>query len=219
MEDYLSEEETFRALVAKNLVKLRKANKLTQIELAEKLQYSDKNISKWERGDALPDVVVLSKLAKLYGVSVNDFLAEELSVDQPSISSQKKQRTKVFDKKQMLICLLSISIVWLSATIAFWILASFVPSFKEYAWMTFVLAIPVSMIVFVVFASIWSTNLLCAISVSLLIWSTAFAFNVCVPIDKNWLIYIVAIPIQILDILWFSLRKVNKNARIRAKKL
>lgn len=217
MEDFVNDEERLRNLVASNFVKFRKNSKLTQAELAEKLQYSDKNISKWERGDALPDVVVLTKLAALYGVSVNDFLTEGW-VKNPSTEVEKNGRSKVFNKKQLIIYLLSVGVVWLAATVLFCVFTSFVPAFKAYAWMTFVLAIPASMIVFVVFTSVWCTNLLCAVSVSLLIWSLAFAFNICVPIDKSWLIYIVAIPIQVLDVLWFSLRKINKNARVGKQK-
>ena len=62
-----------------------------------------------------------------------------------------------------------------------------------------------------VFTSIWCTNLLNAITVSFLIWSTAVAIHICVPVPEIWLIYIVAIPLQVLDILWFTFRKVNKN--------
>ena len=65
--------EDLKEIIANNLVKFRKNAKLTQLELAEKLKYSDKNISKWERGDAVADVVVLKQLADLYSIKVDDF--------------------------------------------------------------------------------------------------------------------------------------------------
>ena len=57
--------------VAKNIVRLRQASGMTQAELAAKLNYSDKAVSKWERGESLPDVAVLSKIADLFQVSLD----------------------------------------------------------------------------------------------------------------------------------------------------
>lgn len=66
--------EDLKAVIAKNITELRKENKLTQLELAEKLNYSDKSVSKWERGESIPDVIVLKELADLFGVSVDYML-------------------------------------------------------------------------------------------------------------------------------------------------
>ena len=68
--------EDLKIIFAQNLIMLRKQMKLTQIELAEKINYSDKAISKWERGESIPDVSVLLNLAKLFGVDI-DFLVTE----------------------------------------------------------------------------------------------------------------------------------------------
>ncbi|MCQ2400236.1 MAG: helix-turn-helix domain-containing protein, partial [Clostridia bacterium] len=63
--------------LAKNLIKYRKALGLTQLELAEKLSYTDKAVSKWERAEAAPDVFVLKSLADLYGITVDKLLTED----------------------------------------------------------------------------------------------------------------------------------------------
>ena len=68
------EQEELNQIIAENLAKYRKSANLTQLELAERLNYSDKSVSKWEQGNGMPDVFVLHKLAELYGVTVNDFL-------------------------------------------------------------------------------------------------------------------------------------------------
>ena len=65
-----------KIIIARNLVELRKRNKYTQQDLAEILQYSDKAISKWEKGDSLPDIEVLYQICKLYGVTL-DYLTHE----------------------------------------------------------------------------------------------------------------------------------------------
>jgi len=199
-----------KKIIKNELIKYRKNAKLTQLELAEKLMYSDKNVSKWERGDAVPDVVILKQIADIYGVTVNDMLEEtdEIaeSIAEPKV---KKEKKKTFNKKQILITSLSVILVWLVAIVGYGIMA-FTP-IKDSAWMIFIVAIPASFIVLLVFTSIWCTNLLNALTVSFLIWSTAVAIHICVPVPEIWLIYIVAIPLQVLDVLWFTFRKVNKN--------
>lgn len=64
-------------VIIKNLITLRKTNNLTQKELALKLSYSDKVISKWERGESLPDINALDKIAKFYQVKVDDLMHEK----------------------------------------------------------------------------------------------------------------------------------------------
>ena len=55
----MEEQEQLKQTVANNIAQLRKSKGLTQLELAERLNYSDKAVSKWERGEGLPDVLVL----------------------------------------------------------------------------------------------------------------------------------------------------------------
>lgn len=69
--------EDLKRIIADNIAELRKAVPLTQAELAEKLNYSDKAVSKWERGESIPDVIVLKQIAGIFGVSV-DYLLEEV---------------------------------------------------------------------------------------------------------------------------------------------
>ena len=73
-------ENEFKQIVARNITMFRKANGLTQLELAEKLNYSDKAISKWERGESLPDVYMLQVIANMFGISLNDLVSEQTEV-------------------------------------------------------------------------------------------------------------------------------------------
>ena len=63
-----------KLISASNIIKLRTEAGLTQAELGEKLNYSDKTISKWERGEAIPDAYVLTQMAEIFGVSVDYLL-------------------------------------------------------------------------------------------------------------------------------------------------
>lgn len=69
--------EDVRGALAANLAELRKEENLTQAEFAARFNYSDKAVSKWERGDSLPDVVMLKTIADLYGLRVDDLLTED----------------------------------------------------------------------------------------------------------------------------------------------
>lgn len=212
--------EDLKEIISKNLIKFRREAKLTQLELAEKIKYSDKNISKWERAEAVPDVIVLKQLADFYGVNVDDFLKENSA----SININEQEQSKYFSKerfmnrKQLLITFLSVGIVWLVATILFTVFVN-ISIFEEKAWLVFVYAITISCIVALVFTSLWCTNLINCIVVGFLIWSTALSIFFSIKSNEIWYVFLVAIPVQILDILWFILRKININwAKIKEEK-
>lgn len=99
-------DEKLRQLIAENIAYYRKLNGDTQAGLAEKLSYSDKSVSKWERGDGTPDIFILSHIASLYGITVQDLLREK---------KVAKTRTR-----HLLISLLSVGLVWLVMTVLFW---------------------------------------------------------------------------------------------------
>ena len=104
--------------LAKNIALLRRQNGMTQLELAEKLSYSDKAISKWERGEAIPDVIVLVQLSELFNVSLSDLVSTDLSTEKElqSLTKEKKKRTLL---NKWIIALMSSGLVWLIATITF----------------------------------------------------------------------------------------------------
>lgn len=82
--------EDIKSIFAKNLIQLRKQMKITQVEFAEKINYSDKAVSKWERGESIPDVAVLKSIGDFFGVTI-DFLVTEHS---ESERLKKKQITR-----------------------------------------------------------------------------------------------------------------------------
>lgn len=186
-------EDKLREYFARNLTTYRKGLGLTQLELAEKLNYSDKSISKWERGDGLPDLAVTIQIAEILGVTVNDLI------------SQKTK--KVFlTRNKLIVTLLSIGLVWLVATILFVIFSILLPQFKS--WLFFVYAIPISSIVSIVFTCIWWKKLHRFIAVSLLIWSIALCITV--TFSKTALIFVISGVLQIMTILFFLLKS-NKH--------
>ena len=191
--------ENLVEVIAENLIYYRKLNKLTQLQLAEKLNYSDKAISKWERGESLPDLYILNNIAQIYGVTLNDLTSET-----------KTQPVKKRGTIRLLVTLLSVFLVWLVATVAFVIIKIIDPELPR-VWLSFIFAIPVSMIVLVVFASIWGGYLYKFFTISGLCWSVPLALTVAIPIKYMWTLFLCVIPLQILVIFFLILRKKIKN--------
>ncbi|MBO5908335.1 MAG: helix-turn-helix transcriptional regulator, partial [Clostridia bacterium] len=102
--------EDIKPIVAENLAKLRKSQGLTQVQLAEKFNYSDKAVCRWERGETLPDINVLYSLCEFYGITMNDLVSAELETEE--IDVDRKSRFKY----RILISILLVSVVWLAAT-------------------------------------------------------------------------------------------------------
>lgn len=197
--------EELKDIIAKNLVRLRQKAGLTQLKLAEMLNYSDKAVSKWERGESIPDLRVLIQLAEIYNIKVDDIISE-----QPEKVVNPKMN---LFKKRVLIVLLSVGLVWFIATGVF-AMVYFSPVHETYAWLTYIIAPFVSAVLLTVFSGIWGSKLTNAISCTLILWSVVAIFHVffavfAPQIDKWWLFYVVAAPFQILIIFWFILRKVR----------
>ena len=89
--------------IGKYIAGKRKALGMTQKQLAEKLNMSDKSVSKWERGICLPDVSVYMELCGILGISINEFLAGE-DIDAENVEKKSEdniiQVTKDSKKKQ-----------------------------------------------------------------------------------------------------------------------
>jgi len=137
-----------KLIIADNISDLRKKKGMTQAELADKLNYTDKAVSKWERGESVPDIAVLKTLADLFGVSL-DYLVSEYH--------EKENTKKTYDRTQrnnhIAITIISIFLVALIATLVFVILDSSIS--LRASLLTFVYALPVAFIVWLVFNSVW----------------------------------------------------------------
>ena len=111
--------EELNKIVAENLVNLRTKCGYTQLQVAEKINYSDKSVSKWERGDAIPDIPVMLQLSKLYGVSLDDMVKKH---EKEQIKPKEKN---LLLSKQTLISIIAFVFVWLLATIGFAVVYGF----------------------------------------------------------------------------------------------
>ena len=200
----MENENKQQELLAKNLVYYRKASGLTQLELAEKFNYSDKSISKWERGEGFPDVFVLKSLADFYGITIDDFYLEE----HKKIVKQSQKR------KQIYIRLLSIGIGWLVTVLTFFLLNTLLsPDVPFKPWLVFIYGAVITAIIWLVWEFIYQKRFLRMLATSALIWTvaTSLYFTFLIAVGTNLpLIFVVAVPLQVLEIIWFLFRR-KKN--------
>lgn len=197
--------EELKKIIAGNIASLRRSADLTQAELAEKLCYSDKAVSKWERGESIPDVFVLKQVADLFEVSV-DYLLHDHADEKPS----HPEKTARFSKNHLLISLISTVLVWLIATgvyVGFRLSALDLPRL----WLSFIFAIPVSCIVLLVFNSIWGNTKANFLIISLLMWSILLSICLALAHFHIWLLLAVGIPGQVIIIFWSGINSKNKK--------
>lgn len=195
--------EDIRLILADNLTKLRKKHKLTQVELAHQLGFSDKSISKWEQGDTIPDIETIKKIADLYGISVDSLLEEKPQEDE----IDTKERKRIITNK-IVITLLAVTVVWTSSIVLFTIVNIL---YNAYYWQSFVWALPASSIIILIFNSIWGKKRYNYLIVSILLWTLCLSVHLQFLNYTLWLLYIVAIPAQIAIILASQLTVKNKK--------
>ena len=193
--------------LAENLVAYRKAANITQAELAEKLNYTNKAVSKWERGESVPDLYVLKQIADFYNVKIDTLIAKPKS-GQPKVFQS-------LNSIRSIICLCSVGLVWLIAALAF-VCLNILTEF-DFAWLFFIYALPISFIILLVLTAVWRKPLTNTIIISLLIWSTllaiylSFSKFLITPPSALWMIFLVGIPAQALTIFWFLYRQLKKK--------
>ncbi|MBQ3229875.1 MAG: helix-turn-helix domain-containing protein, partial [Clostridia bacterium] len=191
--------EDYKRIIANNITELRKAVPLTQAELAERLNYSDKAVSKWERGESIPDVIVLKQIADIFGVSV-DYLLEEVHPLKATMQSVPRQ----LKQNRLLITGVSCVLVFLIATLVFVILASVTELSR--LWLAYVYCVPVCSILLIVFNSVWGKAKLNFFFISLLVWSILASIYLSIGSYEQWLIFTIGIPAQVIIIMWSGIK-------------
>ncbi len=194
-------DNNFKSIVAQNIYYLRTQNFMTQFELGEKLNYSDKAISKWERGDSIPDAYVLKKMSELFGVTVDYILSEHT-----------EQERKLEPKKTKMSLAMLANVIMISiATVALLVFVIIAIADKgNYQWQIFIYAIPAIIIVGIVFSVILKNKIMGVISVSGLCWSILLVIYFALWSFRNdyatWMILLLGLPIQLIVIFSYKMK-------------
>lgn len=195
--------EDIKTIVAKNITELRLLNNMTQMELAQKLNYSDKTISKWERAESSPDISVLVEIANIFGVSL-DYLVGNENID-AKVKENKIRETR-YNRKA--ISYISESVVWFIAIFAY-IITSLITNETTFQWLYFVYALPVVVIIKLIFNSVWFNPRHNYYIISALVWSILSAIHITFlyfGINVS-LIYLLGVAGQIVIVLWSFIKK------------
>ena len=205
--------EKLKDLIGKNIASYRKCAGLTQAGLAEKLNYSDKAVSKWERGESIPDVTTLVMLAEQFETTVSELVADPNMLPGDNPGNLEKAMTQVSEKalkrkaNKNIILALSSVLVWFVALLTFVILSSF-PVLEKYSFLLFFYAIPANAIVALSLRSAWHDFRWNKALISAIVWGSLLSIHVSLLIFLNfnlWKIYLLGIPGQIAIFLWFRM--------------
>ncbi len=181
-----------REIIANNLISLRKQNNLTQNELADKLAYSDNMVSRWERAEITPSVETLQKISSFYNVPLESLLQEHTVKE--NLQDEKIQNIKKFS-----IILLMLTVVW------FFIIIAFVYSnsiLHKNIWLIFVLGIPISCVVLLLFNGSWNKYIYRFVVLTVLVWSILVYIYLKFLSYNLFLIFLVGIPAELALVIW-----------------
>lgn len=211
------DDEKLKKLIGRNIVSYRKRLGMTQAGLAEKLNYSDKAVSKWERGESVPDVQTMMQLAEVFDVTVNELLVDPDKLPEnpgavERVMGKAVEKTLKRKADKRIILGLSTVLVWFVALFIFVVLSTLnIPK----TWIAFIYAIPAMAIVLLSLRSAWKDFRWNQVLISMIMWGGLLSvyFTLLLFFQLNvWKVFLLGIPGQIAVLLWFRLyRKQTKG--------
>lgn len=213
------DDEQVKYQIGANIAAYRKTAGLTQAGLAEKLSYSDKAVSKWERGESIPDVITLMQLAEQFGIGVQDLLQDPNALPE-NPGTLEKAMAQVSEKalkrkpNKNVILALSSTLVWFVALLVFVILSSF-QVLEPYSYLVFFYAIPANAIVLLSLRSAWHDFRWNKALISTIVWGAILSVYMTVWVIFHyhfWKVFLLGIPGQIAIFLWFRLFRPTREA-------
>ena len=204
-------DEKLKNQLGANIVMYRKRSGLTQAKLAERLNYSDKAVSKWERGESMPDVLTLVQLAELFDVKVDDLIRDPEEIPENTggriehVMEAAVEKTLKRKANKRVILSLSSLLVWFVALLVFVVVSSLdIPR----SWIAFLYAIPADAIVQLSLRSAWGDFRWNKTLISILMWggllSLYASLKLFVHVDI-WKLFLLGIPGQLAVLLWFRM--------------
>lgn len=172
--------DTVKRNIADNISYYRKKLNLTQLELAEKINYSDKLVSSWERAERTPDIFTLKELSAIFGVTVDDLT-----------QAKKVKMSRPISKQTM--AFLYALIPWVAIGIIFVVLQLTQVNFPD--WYLLIYAVTASSLIIYIFNLVWRKIWLIYASLTLFIWT--LALSLFISFGFNAIYFISAAPIYI----------------------
>ena len=210
-----------KQIFAANLQSLRQAHGLTQTDLGIQLNYSDKAVSKWERGESIPDASVLKQISSLFGISLDSLLTDHTNETEPYWEKNLEERAEkeakkhrhedrkkdltpeekaLEHKKHRRIAFVAIAGVWVAVILAMIIVWGIEDAFTKPVWMIPVYGVAGTCLLVVIFNSIWGSYkpILLWISISLFVLSVLTAVYLQLLPRNFWMLFLLMIPLEVL---------------------
>ena len=188
-----------KLITASNIIRLRTNAGMTQAKLGAALNYSEKTISKWERGDALPDAYVLTQMAEIFGVTVDYILSSHDGWEAPQDQNTDPERSY---SAQVLMALIFVA-VWTTALTVFVVLWLF----DIIWWRIFVIALPVSILVLLIFACIFKQRKTLPYIIGALVLSVFIVLFFFIPHKAPWQLFLIALPSLVIVFLACNIKR------------
>lgn len=202
-----------KLISASNIIRLRTGAGLTQAELGAKLNYSDKTISKWERGEAIPDAYVLTEIAELFGVTVDYILSSHDEWKEPDAGNGQEVRTVSYSVDMILA--LTVVSVWTTALVVFvalWLSGIIF-------WKTFLITLPISILVYMILICVFRRTKHLQYVIAAFVLSLIVLLYFLLPLKQPWQLFLIAIPALAIVFLSCNIRKGPvKRLKFRKKK-
>lgn len=211
--------------VKDNLIRLRREHKLTQLELSERINYSDKAVSRWETGEVTPDVETLEHLATLYGIPITSFFlpaGELLSKKERKVQKREAKKQKKAQKgstptskksvkdptrpRRIAILIASLCFLWTIAFTLFFILTA---AEISGAWYAFIWGVPATLAILFAFFFLRRHTATSVVFLSLFVWSALAATYLQIAIWRLYPLLFLGIPLQTVILLLPFLKKKN----------
>lgn len=210
----MSRSKNIKKTIGYNIYRLRRASGMTQLALAEILNYSDKTVSKWERGEALPDISVLIQISDLFNVTLDYLTKEHDGIEISAIGAVNKTHVQA----RAVITGMSLMLIWLIATLIF-VLVHIAYKNIIFEWLSFVYAVPVTMVVWLIFNSVWFNKTRNYLIITFLMWSVLISFVITfMTMGYNvMVILLLGIPGQVIIFMWSGLGQIVKKLASQSK--
>ncbi len=194
--------ENIKENISKNLVKLRKSKKLTQQDFAKIFNYSDKAVSRWERGESLPDIDILTQICDYYNVEFSWLISSQEEV--------VKVKQKASTWYRVATVLLYVVSVFTLATVIFvyFQISSNTVFYQAYIW-----SVPISFFIVTWCCHRWWEKALEFSFASATLWTLLASVYVQFLSLNIWAIFLLGIPLQLILVLTFLMSLNKKNTK------
>lgn len=198
-----------KLISASNIIKLRTGAGLTQAELGARLNYSDKTISKWERGEAIPDAFVLTQLAAMFDVTVDYLLSSHDAWEAPIEEDEEEEELDTVESNgasysvDVIMALVFVSI-WTACIVAFvtlWLAVDII------LWQIFAVTLPVSLLVLMILMCVFKKRRALQYIIAAFVFSIFVTLYFLLPADTPWQLFLIGVPAVAIVFLACNIRK------------